>query len=165
MEFCGEGSQTLGVGIGFGDSSDFGQIRAVLYEMANAGMFGPLGANMGQDADSLNPTPDMREAMDETFRMVLDEVRMAFRLHRDMGEALISLLVQKNELLADEVEKFFDQYGYYTPKVRVNPNAEEVVIVKEDEPLSGVAPGDPDELNAIEDEDETEDEEQSDVRH
>jgi ATP-dependent Zn protease len=134
MEFCGVGSQTLGVGVGFGDASDFGQIRAVLYEMAHAGMFGPLGANMGQDMESLNPTPDMREAMDETFRMVLDEVRTAFRLHREMGEALIELLMQKNELLADEVEAFFNQYGYYTPKVNLNPErTEEVVIVREDE--------------------------------
>ena len=134
MEFCGEGAQTLGVGIGFGDGSDFGQIRGVLYQMANAGMFGPLGANMGQDAESINPTPDMREAMDETFREVLDEVRLAFRLHREMGEALIELLMQKNELLADEVEQFFDNYGYPTPKVRIDPEQhEEVVIVEKDE--------------------------------
>jgi len=133
MEFCGEGSQTLGVGIGFGDSSDFGQIRAVLYAMANAGMFGPLGANMGNDSESINPTPEMREAMDETFRMVLDEVRMALRLHREMGEALIELLMQKSEMLADDVEKFFDQYGYYTPKVRINPDEQEDVVVVEKE--------------------------------
>jgi ATP-dependent Zn protease len=134
MEYCGIGSQTLGVGIGFGDGSDFGQIRAVLYQMANAGMFGPLGANMGQDMESINPTPDMREAMDETFREVLEEVRMAFRLHREMGESLINLLMEKNELLADEVEKFFDAYGYLTPKVRINPEHDvEVIVVKEDE--------------------------------
>jgi len=142
MEFCGEGAQTLGVGIGFGDASDFGQIRAVLYEMANAGMFGPLGANMGQDAESINPTFAMREIMDETFRQVLDEVRVAFRVHRDMGEALISLLLEKNELLADEVEAFFDQYGYFTPKINLRPDEdEEVVIVGTDgergDPLIG----------------------------
>ncbi len=129
MEFCGEGSQTLGVGIGFGDASDFGQIRSVLYQMAGAGMFGPLGANMGNDLESINPTPEMREAMDETFRMVLDEVRVAFRLHREMGEALIALLMQKNELLADDVEKFFDQYGYFTPKIKVRPDEPEDVVV------------------------------------
>jgi hypothetical protein len=52
-----------------------------------------------------------------------------------MGEALIELLIQKNELLANEVEAFFDHYGYYTPKVNLNPEqADEVVIVeKEDE--------------------------------
>lgn len=140
MEFCGVGAQTLGVGIGFGDGSDFGQIRVVLYQMANAGMFGPLGANMGQEGE-ISPTPAMREAMDETFREVLDEVRLAFRLHREMGEALIKLLLEKNEMLADEVETFFDQYGYPTPKVRINPNAQEEVIVvnSEDEEQAHVA--------------------------
>ena len=137
MEFCGEGAQTLGVGIGFGDGTDFGQIRAVLYQMANAGMFGALGANMGQDAESMNPTREMREAMDETFRMVLDEVRVGFRLNRDMGEALIQTLMQHEEMLADEVETFFDQYGYYTPKVTLAPDEpkepEEVVVVKDGE--------------------------------
>ena len=114
MEFCGEGFQTLGVGVGWGDGSDFGQIRAVLYQMANAGMFGPLGTSMG-DADGFNPSREMREAMEETFRTVLDEVRMAFRLHREMGEALIALLMAKQELHAEEIEAFFDQYGLATP--------------------------------------------------
>ncbi|MBL8146014.1 MAG: AAA family ATPase [Anaerolineae bacterium] len=114
MEFCGEGFQTLGVGVGWGDGSDFGQIRAVLYQMANAGMFGPLGTSMG-DADGFNPSREMREAMEETFRTILDEVRMAFRLHREMGEALIALLMAKQELHAEEIETFFDQYGFSTP--------------------------------------------------
>ena len=125
MEFCGEGSQTLGVG------GDFATIRSVLWMMANAGMFGPLGANMGLDVNSLNPPPEMRELMDETFRTVLDEVRMAFRMHREMGEALIKLLMEKNELLANEVEAFFDQYGYYTPKVTIN-RPDEVLVVDPD---------------------------------
>jgi hypothetical protein len=38
-----------------------------------------------------------------------------------MGEALIALLMIKDELLADEVEHFFDQYGLYTPKVQLGP--------------------------------------------
>lgn len=132
MEFCGEGAQTLGVGIGLGDGSDFGQIRAVLYEMANAGMFGPLGAGMGFNAESVTLTPEMREAMEETFQMVLDEVRMAFRLHRAMGEALINLLMEKEELLADEIEAFFDQYGLFTPKVELKPRAAEVVTINDE---------------------------------
>ena len=115
MEFCGEGFQTLGVGVGWGDRSDFGQIRMVLYMMANAGMFGPLGAVMG-DATGFSPSREMREAMEETFRTVLDEVRMAFRLHREMGEALIALLMEKQELYAEEIEAFFDQYGLHTPR-------------------------------------------------
>jgi cell division protease FtsH len=97
MEYCSEGSQ----------------IRAVLYHIANAGMFGPLGANF----NGTNYSPEMREAMEDTFRQVLDEVRLALRAHREMGEALIQKLLEKNELLADDVEAFFDSYGLYTPKV------------------------------------------------
>jgi len=122
MEFCGEGFQTLGVGVGWGDGSDFGQIRAVLYQMANAGMFGPLGTSMG-DLDGFNPSRETREAMEETFRTVLDEVRMAFRLHREMGEALIALLMAKQELHAEEIEAFFDQYGLATPHPQLERSA------------------------------------------
>lgn len=113
----GEDSQTYGVGTGWGDGSDFGNIRAVLYQMANAGMFGPLGANLR----GTNYTPEMSEAMENTFRSVFEEVRIVLRMQREMGEALIKLLLEKEELYADEVEKFFDQYGLYTPKVDLRP--------------------------------------------
>ncbi len=126
MEFCGEGEQTLGVGMGIGDGSDFGNIRYVLNMMADAGMFGPLGESGRLSAET-------REAMEETFRMVLDEVRLAFRLHRDMGEALIELLMEKEELLADEVEAFFDQYGLYTPKVKLYQDDDLIVVGSEKE--------------------------------
>jgi ATP-dependent Zn protease len=127
LEFCGVGHETLGVG------GDFVHIRSVLYQMANAGMFGPLGGNMGMSVESLNPTKEMREAMEETFRMVLEEVQLSLRLHREMGEALIQLLLQKNEMLADEVEKFFDQYGLFTPKVQLNREDGEVIVAKDTE--------------------------------
>ncbi len=117
LEFVGELSQSLGVGTGWGDSSDFGRIRAVLWQMANAGMFGPLGANL----NGTNYTPEMSEEMENTFRNVLEEVRLSFRMHKDMGEALIKLVLEKQELFADEVEKFFDQYGLYTPKIDLDP--------------------------------------------
>jgi cell division protease FtsH len=120
MEFCGVNEQTLGVG------GDFAYIRAKLYQMANAGMFGPLGANMGTDINNLNPTPEMRQMMEETFRMVLDEVRLALRAHKDMGEALIKELITKDELLSDEVEAFFDQYGLFTPKVQLHRDGDVV---------------------------------------
>jgi cell division protease FtsH len=121
IEFCGENAQTLGVGIGFGDGSDFGTIRAVLWQMANAGMFGVMGGNFS----GTNYSPDMAQAMEETLREVLDEVRMVLRLHHDMGEALIQLLLKKSELMADEVEAFFDQYGLHTPKVDLEPYKDE----------------------------------------
>ncbi|MFQ3566388.1 MAG: AAA family ATPase [Aggregatilineales bacterium] len=125
MEFCGEGEQTLGVG------GDFANIRAVLYRMASAGMFGPLGGNMGMTPETINPTGEMREAMEETFRMVLDEVRLAFRLHEKMARDLIDELMVRDEMLADEVEAFFDRYGLYTPKVQLKTQPEEVIVVRE----------------------------------
>ncbi|HLU12182.1 MAG TPA: AAA family ATPase [Oceanobacillus sp.] len=127
LEFCGIGNETLGVG------GDFANIRYVLFQMANAGMFGPLGGNMGMSVESINPTKEMREAMEETFRAVLEEVQLALRLHREMGEALIQLLLQKNELLADEVEQFFDQYGLFTPKVQLKREAGEVIVARDAE--------------------------------
>jgi hypothetical protein len=58
MEFCGENFQTLGVGVGWADGSDFGQIRGVLFLMANAGMFGQIGA--GGPYNEVNLSPQMR---------------------------------------------------------------------------------------------------------
>ncbi len=104
MEFCGEDAQTLGVG------GDFAYIRAVLRRMADAGMFGPIGINQ----------PEAKEVvslMEEAFLTVLHDVRLALRYHREMGEALIQLLMEKDELLANEAEAFFDQYGLFTPKI------------------------------------------------
>jgi ATP-dependent Zn protease len=120
MEFVSEGAQTLGV---LGPGGDFNRIREVLFSMAYAGMFGPLGANF----NGSNYTPDMREAMEDTFRQGLDEVRLALRAHRAMGEALIQELMDKDELLANEVEAFFDQYGLHTPKVTLPSRAAEAV--------------------------------------
>jgi hypothetical protein len=65
--------------------------------------------------------------------MVLEEVQLALRLHHEMGEALIQLLLQKNELLADEVEQFFDQYGLFTPKVQIESKEGDVILVKDTE--------------------------------
>ena len=75
-------------------------------------MFGPLG---------MHYSGELTEEMENTFRTVLEEVRLSFRLHKDMGDALINLLLEKDELFADEVEVFFDQYGLYTPKIDLQP--------------------------------------------
>ena len=126
IEFCGEGFQTLGVG------GDFANIRNVLFQMAHAGMFGPLGANINVGLTGVSIPRQVRESMEEAFRMALEEVRMALRLHREMGEELIKLLLEKEELLADDVEKFFDQYGLFTPKPTIRPEGE-VIVAQEDE--------------------------------
>jgi hypothetical protein len=126
MEFVGEEAQTFGVGIGWGDGSDLGQIRAILWQMATAGMFGPLGASLR----GTNYPPEMAEIMENTLRTVLEEVQLAFRTHHEMGEALIKLLIEKDELLAKEVEAFFDQYGFYTPKVVLPSRTEQIAHQK-----------------------------------
>jgi len=115
LEFCGEAAQTLGVGVSVGGGSDFGTSRAILAAMADAGMFGVLGANF----NGSNYMPEMREAMEDTFRETLEEVRLALRAHKAMGERLINLMVEKDELLAAEVEAFFDEYGLHTPKAHI----------------------------------------------
>jgi ATP-dependent Zn protease len=107
IEFGGLESQTLGVG------GDFSNIRAILQLMARAGMFGPLGVSEPE-------RKEVRQMMEEVFLMVLDEMRQALRRHREMGEALIELLLEKEELHASEVEAFFDQYGLYTPKIQLD---------------------------------------------
>jgi len=108
MEFCGENEQTLGVG------GDFASIRAILKAMAGAGMFGAIGVSQPE-------AKEVAQMMEETFMAVLNEVRIAFRFHHEMGEALIAELVKKDEMLANEVEKFFDEYGLYTPKIDLTP--------------------------------------------
>jgi cell division protease FtsH len=113
IEFCGEGSQSLGVGNAWHPGSDFGNIRAVLWNMEKAGMFGSFGA-------SKEERERIRELKEETFLMMLDETRHAMRTHREMGLALIELLLEKGELHGDELEVFFDQYGLYTPKIQLD---------------------------------------------
>lgn len=113
LEFCGEDSQSLGVGAGWAPGSDFGQIRYYLSRMEQAGMFGVLGVSEAE-------RQQIRQMKEELFLMVLDETRQAMRTHREMGEALIQLLMEKEELHADELEAFFDQYGLYTPKIRLD---------------------------------------------
>ncbi|MCY4022450.1 MAG: AAA family ATPase [Anaerolineaceae bacterium] len=108
MEYGGEQEQTLGVG------GDFMNVRFVLRQMSMAGMFGPLGI-----ADEPETVREVRKLMEETFLQALDEVRTDLRLHRDMGEALINLLLEKEELFSSEVEQFFDRYGLYTPKPQI----------------------------------------------
>lgn len=116
MEFCGVEDQTLGVG------GDFAKVRAILSRMADAGMFGALSASAGGANDSMETSRALRDAMEETFQTALSEVRMMMRLHREMGLHLIDLLVEKDELLADEAEQFFDGYGFFTPKVHLEPD-------------------------------------------
>jgi cell division protease FtsH len=106
MEFCGLNHQTLSVG------EDFREIRETLARMVWCGMFGAMGASMQYGAVL---TDDQLHGIEETYQMVLTETRHALRENAHVVEALVKLLLEKEELLADEVRAFFDQYGLYTP--------------------------------------------------
>jgi ATP-dependent Zn protease len=115
IEFCGLPNQTLGVG------GDFQQIRFWLNMMARAGMLGPLGGAMGVrltlGGALFDMPPEMSLAMEETFQQVLNDTRRALRDHDDVVRALVALLVEREELLADDVKAFFEQYGFATPEM------------------------------------------------
>ena len=54
--------------------------------------------------------------MEETFQRVMKETRKALRENEHIVRALVALLMEKEELLADDVKAFFDQYGLFTPE-------------------------------------------------
>ena len=131
IEFCGLANQTLGVG------GDFQSIRSILNAMARAGMLGPLGGAMGRAQDFMEsghftmatPTPEMAKAMEETFQKILVDTREALREHGEMVEALVALLLEREELLADDVRDFFDQYGLFTPDPTTIIDGDEVSLI------------------------------------
>jgi cell division protease FtsH len=136
IEFSGVANQSLMVAIPqrAGFRSEFENIRSLLNMMALAGMFGPLGGALGRTPDGVMftgmnftmPSPDMAKAMDETFQQMLTDTRKALRENTHIVEALVALLLEKEELLADDVRAFFDQYGLHTPDPSAIIDGEEV---------------------------------------
>jgi len=128
IEFCGLNNQTLGVG------GDFAAIRWWLGAMARAGLLGPLGGSLrvsySMMGASSSVSPEMLEAMEETFQRVLTETRKALRENAHIMHALVALLLEKDELLADDVKAFFDEYGLFTPEPTMLKNGEEFSIMK-----------------------------------
>ncbi len=141
MEFCGIENQTLGV------AGDFGMIKGLLYEMVWSGMFNSLGGSMdprrmvwrypGRWDEVENLTPGQAQEIDEAYQLILNETRQALRENRHIVEALYQLLLEKEELLADDVRAFFDQYNLFTPDPTFIKDGEEVQILppKEDSKL------------------------------
>jgi hypothetical protein len=120
-------NQTLGVG------GDFNFILNMLYRMVAAGMFGTMGATMEVKWEwpwgpVTKLTPDQLKAVEEAYQLLLVETRKALRENRHIIEALVTLLIEKEELLADEVKAFFDQYGLHTPTPTTFLNGEEVSL-------------------------------------
>jgi cell division protease FtsH len=132
VEFCGLQNQTLGVG------GDFVTIRTLLRVMALAGMFGPLGASLPLRVSimgaSQEVSPEMAQAMEEVFQRVLKETRTAMRENAHVVKALVELLLDKEELLAEDVKAFFDQYGLHTPEPMLIRDGEEISILPEPKP-------------------------------
>ncbi|MCA9908225.1 MAG: hypothetical protein KC519_06210, partial [Anaerolineae bacterium] len=130
MEFCGLQNQTLGVG------GDFFNIRMLLRQMALAGMLGPLGGAASFRFSMFGVTqdipPEMAQAMEETFQDVLQVTRKTLREHNQVVHDLVALLMEREELLADEVREFFDRYGLKTPDPTLIKDGEEVRLLPDE---------------------------------
>ncbi|MBW4439427.1 MAG: AAA family ATPase [Pleurocapsa minor GSE-CHR-MK-17-07R] len=136
LEFCGVKNQSMGMG------GDFQQLRFWLNMMAQAGMLGSLGANAGMRADFFGGmvsevSPEMTAAMEKTYQDVLVATRRALRENGDMIRALVALLMEKEELLADEIKAFFDKYGLATPDPSLIRDGEEIQMLLPPEPAAG----------------------------
>jgi cell division protease FtsH len=128
IEFCGVKNQTLGV------AGDFQNILRNLGSMAMAGMFDTMGAGMSIGFDMLRGaftqlTPEQARAIEEVYQEILRDTRIALRENKHIMDALVELLLEKEELLADDVRAFFDQYGLYTPDPTIIRDGEEYRIL------------------------------------
>jgi cell division protease FtsH len=138
LEFCGLENQSVSINF-MRDSrgTDSERIRNLLSMMALAGMLGPLGGAMGRAQNFTEtgtsalgaPTPEMANAMEETALKILVETQQVLREHGHIVEALVMRLLEKEELLADEVRAFFDQYDLHTPDPTTIVDGEEISLI------------------------------------
>lgn len=120
IEFCGLEQQSMLF------QEDLDKITTTLYYMVTAGMFNTMGA-------SNNLSRDQRREIEEAYQLILRETRKTIRENGHIVEALVALLLEKEELLADEVRAFFDQYGLYTPDPTFIRDGEQVSIFEHNE--------------------------------
>jgi cell division protease FtsH len=132
IEFCGVQNQTLNVvqrrSYASAVGGDLGEVRRWMNMMASAGMFGPLGATVGMSPEM---PPDMAEAMEATLDRISKETRKALRENAHIVNALVELLLKKEELLAADVKAFFDQYNLPTPEPSLVREGEEISLLPE----------------------------------
>jgi hypothetical protein len=74
----------------------------------------------------------MTQAMEETFQQILRETRVALRERSDVMRALVARLMEQEEMLADEVKAFFDQYGLFTPEPTIVKDGEEIKLLPDE---------------------------------
>jgi len=134
IEFCGVEHQTLSV------ERDYDNLRDLLYAMTSAGMFGTMGGGMVQQPSWIYPgtwvmqprlTAEQAEAIEKAYQSVLVQTREALRENAYIVKSLAALLLKEEEMLAEEIQEFFDQYGLYTPAPSVMVNGEEVSMLAE----------------------------------
>ena len=128
IEFCGIKKQSTLVG------RDLNRVYGLLAAMANAGMFETMGATSGFVFDMFSGprvkwTPEQSRAIEEAYQQVLRETRVELRKHAEVVHALTELLMEKEELLTDEVREFFDQFGLFTPDPTIIRDGEEFLIM------------------------------------
>jgi cell division protease FtsH len=128
IEFCGAHNQSVLVG------EDLSKVVNLLGAMANAGMFETMGATMSVGFDMFRGptarlTREQSHALEEVYQKILRETRQALREHSEIVHALAELLLEKEELLADETRAFFDQYSLFTPDPTIVRDGEEYRIL------------------------------------
>jgi cell division protease FtsH len=92
-----------------GAYSDLMGVRSTLMRMAQVAMFETLGfsifTGLGQDTE---PSEDLLKAMDELYLKLLARTKGALERNRAAVEALATVLQEKEELDADEVQNVLD---------------------------------------------------------
>ena len=144
IEYCGADNQSTLV------YRDLNRAYGLLAAMANAGMLGTMGATSTIIYDPMSGmrnkwTPEQARAIEEAYQEVLRETRVALRQHGELIHELVELLLEKEELLTDEVRDFFDSYGLYTPEPTIIRDGEEFHIFPrlsggDERPQAGPAP-------------------------
>jgi cell division protease FtsH len=138
IEFCGAANQTTLVLMGDLDRpGEMQNIYERLSMMVGAGMFSSMGGAMDMMLDirqgRVGPqmTPGQARDMEEAYQQVLQKTRLALRENAHIVEALVELLLEKEELLGHDATEFFDKYGLYTPEVMITVPEEELRAISE----------------------------------
>jgi len=113
IEFLGMPQQSMLV------KEDFDRAQNLLLNMSYAGMFGVMGAKSGL-------TDDQTSRVEEMYQQVLLETRQSIRKYGSIVKELTAMLLEREELSAEEIRAFFDRYELYTPDPSAVVDGEEI---------------------------------------